>query len=64
MVDYVNQSVDMYNNHAGSKIFPIKPSVHYPWYEPTQYEIDVLGTTPGVFGSSSASLLMKALYCA
>ena len=54
----------MYCNHAGSKTFPIKSGVHYPWYEPTQYEIDVLGTTPGVFGSSSASLLMKALYCA
>ena len=64
MCDYVNQSVEMYCNHVGSVTWPIKPNVNCPWYEPTQIEIDTLGVTPGVFGSSSASLLMKALYCA
>ena len=36
MVDYVNQSVEMYCSHVGSKQWPIKEKVHYPWYEPTQ----------------------------
>ena len=56
MVDYVNQSVEMYCSHVGSKQWPIKEKVHHPWYEPTQLEIDTLGVTPGVFGSSAASL--------
>ena len=64
MVDYVQQSVDLYNSTKGSDQFPLKNGVHYPWYEPTQLEIDTLGQQPGVFGPNSASLLMKALYCA
>ena len=64
MVDYVNQSVEIYNSHVGSQTWPMKDKVRYPSYEPTQTEIDTLGVTPGVFGSSAASLFMKALYCA
>ena len=41
-----------------------KPKVHYPWYEPSQSEIETLGMEPGIFGPNAASLLMKALYCA
>ena len=53
MVDYVNQSVEMYCSHVGSKQWPIKDKVHYPLYEPTQQDIYTLGVTPGVFGSSA-----------
>ena len=54
----------MYNDHPSSGKWPIKEKCYYPWYEPTQQEINELGVTPGVFQSSAASLLMKALYCA
>ena len=64
MVDYVEQSVEMYNNAKGSTKWPLKENVHYPWYEPTQVEIDTLTLLPGEFQSCAASLLMKALYCA
>jgi hypothetical protein len=64
MVDYVEQSVSMYTATKGSEKWPIKENVHYPWYEPTQAEIDELSVLPGVFSSNAASLLMKALYCA
>ena len=63
MTGYIHQSVDLYNSLDGSKTWPLKNNVHYPWWEPTQHEIETLGTQPGVFGPHSASLLMKALYC-
>ena len=64
MTDYVKQSIAMYEDTNGALKWPIKESVKYPWYEPSQQEIDTLGQQPGVFGPNSASLLMKALYCA
>ena len=64
IVDFVKQSVQLYNSLPGSKQYPLKDNTHYPWYEPTQKEIDELSVLPGVFGPNSASLLMKALYCA
>ena len=64
MTDYCIQSVQLYKSTKGSDQYPIKPKVFYPWYEPTQWEIDNLMDKPGVFGPASASLLMKALYCA
>ena len=62
MNGYLQQSVDLYNSLEGSKIHPLKNNVFYPWYEPTQHEIDTLGVQEGIFGPNSASLLMKALY--
>ena len=64
MIDYVGQAVGLYNSTKGSSDWPLRPSVHYPWYEPTQHEIETLGIQPGIFGPNAASLLMKALYCA
>ena len=64
MVEYVQQSVAMYNNTNGADKYPLKPNVRYPWYEPSKQEIKELSNVPGAFARNSASLLMKALYCA
>lgn len=61
MDGYIQDSLDMYNEVPGSEKWPLKDCVHYPWYEPTQQEIDTLGQQPGVFADNSASLLMRAL---
>ena len=63
MDGYIQDALNMYNEVPGSEKWPLKDRVHYPWYEPTQQEIDTLGQQPGVFADNSASLLMKALYC-
>jgi hypothetical protein len=60
MTDYASQSVDMCKAVPGAP--PLKNGVHYPWYKPTQAEIDELATQPGLFAHCSASLLMKLLY--
>ena len=64
MVGYVQQTLEMYNSLEGSHSWPLKENTQYPWYEPSQHEIDTIGQQPGIFGPNSASLLMKALYCA
>ena len=42
MVDYVGQAVGLYNSTKGSSDWPLKSNVHYPWYEPSQTEIENL----------------------
>jgi hypothetical protein len=62
MTEYVKQAVTMYE--AVKNAPKLKTRVSYPWYEPTLAEIEELSNKPGVFSHCSASLLMKALYCA
>ena len=62
MTEYVKQAVIMYE--AVPDAPKLKQKVSYPWYEPTLEEISDLSQRPGVFEKCSASLLMKALYCA
>ena len=60
MKAYSEQALTMYN--AVPNAPPLKPNVHYPWYEPSQTEINELSSKPGVFQHCAASLLMKLLY--
>jgi len=60
MQAYTNQALDMYESVSGAP--PLKNGVHYPWYEPTQQEIDTMTKEQGIFAGNAASLLMKLLY--
>ena len=60
MKAYSEQALAMYN--AVPNAPPLKPNVHYPWYEPSQTDILELSSKPGVFQHCAASLLMKLLY--
>ena len=64
MDNYAQQALDMY--HKVPNAPPLRGNVHYPWYEPTQSEIDDSIDKPQktVFGHCAASLLMKLLYAA
>jgi len=50
----------MYREVPGAP--PLRAGVHYPWYEPTQEEINQKTAKSGVFSGYAASLLMKLLY--
>jgi hypothetical protein len=62
MTESVKQAVAMYQEIEGAP--PLKTRTAQPWYEPTFPEIEELSNKPGIFANCSASLLMKALYCA
>ena len=52
MTGYIHQLLDLYTSLEGSKTLPLKSHIHCPWWEPTQQEIDTLGSLPVFFDHS------------